>query len=291
MEGPLTEAAALKLRRWSPSPVMRGTLWLHGAGLLGLLIHPPAWPWVLGILAANHLLLTGFMHPRCAMLGPNLRRLPAGQGCVVLTFDDGPHPEVTPRVLDILDAHGAKASFFVIGRRAAQHPALLREIVRRGHGVENHTQRHSHAFAWMGPWRQLREITQAQRAIAEACGHTPRFFRAPMGLRNPLLAPVLHLAGLSLVSWTRRGYDTRRRDPDRILRRLTRQLADGDILLLHDGSSARDADGQPVVLTVLPRLLERIAAAGLMAASLTAATRGQAATASAASSPAPAGCA
>jgi len=290
VEGPLTGTrdALLKLRRWSPSPVLRASLWLHALGAVTILAHWPLWPLVLALLGGNHLLLTAGMHPRGAMLGPNLRRLPpagATRGRVVLTFDDGPHPDVTPRVLDILEAHGATASFFVIGRLAALHPALLREIIGRGHDVENHTQRHSYAFACMGPWRQAREIREAQRAVADACGRAPRFFRAPMGLRNPLLAPVLHLGGLSLVSWTRRGYDTRLSDRHRILRRLTRNLADGDILLLHDGSSALDAAGEPVVLAVLPELLERIAAAGLSASSLRLAIRAEPA---GAASPAPA---
>ncbi|MDB5415664.1 MAG: polysaccharide deacetylase [Rubritepida sp.] len=232
-------------------------------------MQPQLWPQVLGALACNHAILSCSMHPRSAWLGPNMTRLPdTGRPTVALTFDDGPDPEVTPRILDILDAHGAKASFFLIGRKVARHPALVRELVRRGHAVENHSQRHSLAFACRGPWALWREVTEAQRAIGDACGEVPRFFRAPMGLRNPMLDPVLATEGLSLVSWTRRGYDTMRRRPEPILSRLTRGLAPGDILLLHDGSSALDADGSPVVLAVLPRLLDRISALGLRAASL-----------------------
>ena len=227
-------------RRWSPSPVMSASLCLHGLGAAGLAAEPAAWPQLLGALACNHALLACGMHPRSGMLGRNLTRLP-GRGVrgVAITFDDGPHPEVTPRVLDILDTCGARATFFVIGERAARHASLVREIVRRGHAVENHTQRHPVDFATWGPSR-----------------------------RSPLLDPVLVLEGLSLVSWTRRGYDTVSRRPELILRRLTRGLADGDILLLHDATAKADGDGVPVVLTVLPRLIERIAAAGLRTATL-----------------------
>ena len=91
----------------------------------------------------------------------------------------------------------------------------------------------------------------------------PRYFRAPAGLRNPFLAPVLHQLDLELVSWTRRGFDTVRSDPDALLARLARGLGAGDILLLHDGNAARTGDGRAVGLGVLPRLLERVAQAGL----------------------------
>lgn len=258
-----------RLRLWSPSPAIRLSFAAHGLGAAAVALAPQVWPLVLAGLAANHAALSCGMLPRSGMLGRNVRRLPAARdGQVALTFDDGPDPEVTPRILDILDSFGARASFFVIGERAERHPGLLRDVLRRGHGVENHTHRHPMAFACHGPVRQWREIHRAQRAIEEACGQAPRFFRAPMGLRNPLLDPALAAEGLQLVSWTRRGLDTLPQKPQAILARLTRGLAAGDILLLHDGSSARDGQGRSLVLEVLPELLRRIAAAGLTATSL-----------------------
>ena len=294
-------------RHWRPSPAMRATLWLHAAGLAGLALEPAAgWPWVAGGLAGNHAVLglVG-MRPRSRLLGPNLSRLPpeaVARGEVALTFDDGPDPRVTPRVLDLLEAAGATASFFAIGERAARHPALAREILRRGHSLENHTHRHPYGFACRGPGAMRREILAAQRAIAEATGVAPCFFRPPLGLRSPLLDPALAGTGLGCVSWTRRGHDALRTDPEAVLRRLTRDLAAGDILLLHDGNCAAAAAGRPVVLAVLPRLLARIAALGLRAVSLpralAAAAPGgagagaaRAAAAGAAASPAPAACA
>jgi peptidoglycan/xylan/chitin deacetylase (PgdA/CDA1 family) len=258
-----------RLSAWSPSPLARASLWLHGASAAALALQPTAWPGLLALLAGNHAVLACAMHPRGSLLGPNMTRLPepAG-GAVALTFDDGPHPEVTPRVLDILDAHGARATFFTIGERAARHGPLMRDILRRGHGIGNHSHRHPLAFACWGPWRLRREIAEAQAAIADACGLTPRFFRAPMGLRSPLLDPVLAVEGLSLVSWSRRGYDAVSRHPDQVLRRLTRGLTEGDILLLHDATSRLGPRGRPVVLDVLPKLLRSIAAAGLATALL-----------------------
>ena len=133
---------------------------------------------------------------------------------IALTIDDGPDPAVTPAVLDLLDLHGARATFFCIAERARAHPALCREIVRRGHSVQNHSDRHSHAFSLLGPGAIAREIAAAQATLADVTGVVPRFFRAPAGLRNPFLAPVLQRLDLQLVSWTRRGYDTVRREPE-----------------------------------------------------------------------------
>jgi peptidoglycan/xylan/chitin deacetylase (PgdA/CDA1 family) len=265
-------------RPWQPAPAVLVTAVLHAAGLVLLVAHPSLWAWVLGGLAANHgVLAAASLWPRGRLLGPNLVRLPdaaAARAEVSLNFDDGPDPEVTPRVLDLLDRYRARASFFCIGAIAEAHPEIVREIVRRGHSVENHSYHHRHTFALHGLGGLRRQVQGAQSAIARIAGQTPRFFRAPAGFRNPLLDPVVTRCGLQYVSWTRRGFDTVRRDPDAVLRRLTRNLRAGDILLLHDGASARTIGGEPVVLAVLPRLLARLEHEGLRSVSLPAAWDG-----------------
>ncbi|KAA2213045.1 polysaccharide deacetylase family protein [Pseudoroseomonas oryzae] len=254
-------------RPWRPSPLIRASFWLHGGAGCGLALAPQLWPWWLGGLAANHAVLTvAGMVPRSSLLGPNLVRLPPGPPRVALTFDDGPDPEVTPRVLDLLDAAGARASFFLIGNRAARHPALVRQILRQGHSVENHTHTHPLHFAALGPAGMRRQVMSAQAAITDA-GGAPRFFRPPAGLRSPFLDPVLAGAGLLLANWSRRGADGAIGDAGRILRRLSPPRA-GEILLLHDGNSRPGADGRPVVLDVLPVLLARLRAAGISCRSL-----------------------
>lgn len=223
--------------------------------------------WALGLLVANHALIVGAtLWPRSRWLGPNVTRLPeaaARRGDIAITIDDGPDPEVTPRVLDLLDQSGAKASFFCIADRVAQHPALAREIVARGHDLQNHTASHRHSFSFLGPRAYAAELGRAQAVVESVVGQAPRFFRAPAGFRNLFLGPVLPRLGLTLVSWTRRGFDTREADPARVLARLTRGLAGGDILLLHDGHARRTAEGVPVVLQVLPALLARCREVGL----------------------------
>jgi peptidoglycan/xylan/chitin deacetylase (PgdA/CDA1 family) len=226
-----------------------------------VLLVPSWWPAVFATVATNHLVAgAAGLWPRSTLLGPNLRRLPddvtAGPR-VALTLDDGPDPEITPRVLDLLDARQARATFFCIGRHVERHADLAAEIVRRGHAVGNHSYRHSAAFALLGPRGMRREIERTQSVLAQVTGVEPQWFRAPAGLRNPWLEPVLARSGLSLVSWSHRGFDTVTGDASRVLARLTRSLRSGDILLLHDGSAARRAGGA-VVLEVLPRLLEHL---------------------------------
>ena len=246
--------------RWRPTPTIAGTFGLHGAAVLAIFLGPEEWTWwVAACIAGNHLVLTAIgLWPRSTLLGPNFNRLPGlavARGEIAFTFDDGPDPEVTPKVLDLLDAHGTRATFFCIAENAARHPELCREIARRGHMVENHSSEHQVTFAMLGFGGIRKEISAAQQTLEGLTGKAPRFFRAPAGLRNPLLDPVLHDLGLRLVSWTRRGFDTREHDAGRVAARLLRDLGPGDILLLHDGHSDRTSTGVPVVLDVLPRLL------------------------------------
>lgn len=260
-------------RRWRPSLALRASATLHAAGALACVVAPAAWPWVLGALVANHALLAGAgLVPRSRLLGANINRLPdsaARRGEVALTFDDGPDPEVTPRVLDALDARAMKATFFVVGERALRHPALVAEIVGRGHAVENHSHRHSTAFGWYGLRRLQRELAAAQAAIGVAAGMAPVFFRAPFGVRNPLLDPVLARFGLRYVSWTRRAFDTVARDPVRVATKLARGLAAGDILLLHDGvaTGATRREGLPAI-DAIASLATHLEALGLRSVTL-----------------------
>jgi peptidoglycan/xylan/chitin deacetylase (PgdA/CDA1 family) len=254
--------------RPAPLPLLlRLTLLLHLAMALALLLQPSAWRWVLAVFALNHLLLTlAGLWPRSNWLGPNWTRLPAAsasRGEIALTIDDGPDPVVTPAVLDLLDRLQVKATFFCIGENARRHPALCREIVARGHDVQNHSERHRHNFSMLGPRGFRLELQAAQDSLAAITGRRPQFFRAPAGLRNPFLGPVLESMGLKLAAWTRRGYDTRSGDAAVVSRRLLPAVRPGAILLLHDGNCARSAAGVPVILDVLPGLVRQAAASGL----------------------------
>ena len=256
------------IRRQAPrAALVRASMAVHAGGAALGLAAPRLWPWIVAGVLADHLLLVGgSLWPRSSLVGPNLTRLPAGvpdDRSVALTFDDGPDPAVTPRVLETLARRGARATFFYVGRRAETHPDLVAETARQGHRVENHSYRHSSGFCFLGPRAIGRDIDRAQEVLWRCAGEPPRWFRAPAGLRNPWLDGALVRRRLELASWTRRGFDTLSRDPERVLRRLTRALAPGDILVQHDGAAARDRGGRPVVLETLPRLLDAIDVAGL----------------------------
>ncbi len=248
--------------RWCPTPLVGVSVVGHAAAAGLVALRPAAWPWALGALVLDHAVLTAAgLWPRCSLLGPNLTRLPpaaAARGEVALTIDDGPDPGVTPLLLDLLDRFGARATFFCIGEHVTAQPAIARDIIRRGHAIENHSQRHLHRFSLLGPHAMSIEISAAQAVISDAVGVAPRFFRAPAGLRNPFLDPILDRLGLRLASWTRRGFDTVTRQPTAVFRRLVHGLGAGDILLLHDGNAARSVTGQPVILEVLPLLLNEL---------------------------------
>lgn len=252
---------------WQVPLFVRVSIALHVLILLMVVIKPAIWPWALAIVIANHALISMIgLWPRSQWLGQNWTHLPdaaVARNEIALTIDDGPDPVVTPQVLDILQHYQVKATFFCIGNKAARYPDLCREIVSRGHAVENHSQQHRHNFSLLGQAGFVQEIQAAQHAITEITGSPPQFFRAPAGLRNPFLDPALHRLGLRLASWTVRGFDTRTNNVEKVKARLLRGLYAGSILLLHDGNSARTSAQVPVIIEVLPALLESAAAQNL----------------------------
>ena len=258
--------------KWKPTPAIHLSMLVFVCGLAVILWRPGLWIWAAGLVFINHLILAlAGLVPRSTMLGPNITRLPrdaAQRGEMAITIDDGPDPEVTPLVLDILDRYQAKATFFCIGKLAARHPDLCRDIIRRGHAIENHSLSHQWFFSLLAPGSIYREVDGAQRLLGEISGQTPRFFRPTAGLRSPGLEPVLARCGLRLCSWSRRGFDTRLGNADVVLAKLARGLTAGDILLLHDGNAARTAEGRPVILDVLPRLLDVLEQSNLRSVTL-----------------------
>lgn len=177
----------------------------------------------------------GTFLPNSRLFGPVCRRV-EGEGAL-LSIDDGPDPVDTPALLDLLDQHGKKAVFFVIGDKVRRYPELAREIVRRGHQIGNHTMTHPAGTMWCaGSARTRREIAECSRAIEEVTGVKPRWFRAPAGHRNWFTHPVLREQGLELVGWEKRAFDAVRRDVSWIVKRLTTRVRDGDIILLHEAT-------------------------------------------------------
>ncbi|MDQ3287950.1 MAG: polysaccharide deacetylase family protein [Pseudomonadota bacterium] len=215
------------------------------------------WEAGLAALLATHLpVVWATLWPRSRLLSPVLTRLPCSERLVWLTIDDGPG-EDTGAMLDLLDAHGAKATFFVVGRRAATQPRLIRDIVRRGHGLGNHSYHHPSAWFWALPPGRIRaEITRNQQLLGDLTGTPPRWFRAVVGMANPFVAPVLKSHGLARVAWSARGFDAVASDPQQVVARLERDLSPGAIVLLHEGA------GHGRSVEILGALLSRLDALG-----------------------------
>lgn len=253
---------ATSIRR--ASPLLKASLGVHAASLAALAVDPSLGLPVAATLIGNHALLgVAGLHMKGSWLGPNATRFSTAASEVALTFDDGPDPDVTPRVLDMLAAAGQRATFFCIGTKAEQHPAIVRAVHERGHGVENHTYRHLNSFSLVGPTTMRREVARNQSVLADLTGQAPSCFRAPAGIQNPWLSNILADEGLRLVSWTRRGLDTISDDAQRVTARLVGHgLRAGDILLLHDRRAGGNPE-EPVVLRSLPMLLHALTQAGL----------------------------
>src|SRR5256885_4244590 len=186
------------------------------------------------VLAATTLLIVYLLfHPRNQWLVPNRFRVD-GTRCVALTFDDGPDPVDTPKLLDLLREKDVKATFFVVGKRADQYPEIVRRAWVEGHLIANHTWSHNSLFCFLMPRRLRAEIERCTESIRRICGCPPRLFRSPVGLRHPLLAPYLEHAGLEYLSWSIRTLDTFRPNPNVLADRILNKAASGDIILLHD---------------------------------------------------------
>jgi len=185
------------------------------------------------------------------------------RSAVALTFDDGPHPEGTPAVLDLLDAAQATATFFLTGEQAERRPDLAREIVRRGHAVGNHGYRHRF-LPFLLPGQVSADLDQGAAAIAATTGRRPRLYRPPYGVFSTAALIAVRRRGWQPVLWSQAGADWRPGvTAEDIVSRVTTQLAGGQIILLHDsGRYGAAGMGSPTV-QALPRILEAIEARGL----------------------------
>jgi peptidoglycan/xylan/chitin deacetylase (PgdA/CDA1 family) len=225
------------------------------------------WQIGLPLLMATHLpFWWGTLWPQSRLFCPVLTRLPTSERAVWLTIDDGPSDQ-TLAMLDLLHTLCATATFFVVGERAAAHPELVREIVRRGHGIGNHSATHPARWFWaLGPQTMRAEITRTQAILEQITGTRPRWFRAVIGMSNPFVASALKREGLTRVAWNARGFDAVVADPQRVLRGVERNLGPGAIVLMHEGAAhGRNLEGMAVLLqrldelgyrTLLPETLE-----------------------------------
>lgn len=214
-----------------------------------------AWPLTLLVFAA----IVGWLvaSPRTQVFVPTVFRGPGEPKLIAFTFDDGPDPTWTPRVLDVLAEHGAKGTFFVVGERAAAHPEIIARIAREGHEVGCHTQSHAYGFHFWTARQIARDIQRAQDVLEKLVGRPSRMFRPPQGLRVPQLRAALAQlpARPVCVTWTARGFDSRPTTARRIEANLLPAVRSGSILTMHDGTGFGGGADRTPTLAALVTLL------------------------------------
>lgn len=151
-----------------------------------------------------------------------------------LTYDDGPHPDTTPQLIEILAAENISATFFIIGSHAEKHPELVQQLAQAGHVIANHT--YQHEFMPMLTTKRIEsEIQKTQQAILQACGQTPALFRAPYGILDNRVADCLKERSMKPVYWSSVSEDWLPLGAKRVISRVVRKLSDGDLIVLHEG--------------------------------------------------------
>lgn len=197
----------------------------------------PVWPLGAALIAHLTIVLLGVLNPRLSMFASVVCSAASGRLEIALTFDDGPSPQTTPKVLAELARHDARATFFVLGDKAARHPELLRAITAAGHEIGVHGWAHDRLLSVRHPRRIMAEIDRARSVIHTITGFRPQLFRPPVGHVSPRTAVASRDLGLTLVGWSVRARDgLEHTTTSDVVKRVTGGLRPGAIVLLHDAS-------------------------------------------------------
>jgi len=214
---------------------------IAAASIAAILLRGEARNWAVAAVWGGYLpiFVCGLVFIRLNYFCPAICRGFVGQKWIALTFDDGPDPQTTPPLLDLLAREKISATFFCIGKNVAAHPQVAARIIAEGHLIGNHSFRHPWyiSLLWSGPLRQ--ELESAQRAIEDACGVRPVYFRPPMGMTSPSFSKALRQTGLMMAGWDVRSLDTVLATP-KIIERVVAKARGGSIILLHDGGAERE---------------------------------------------------
>lgn len=159
------------------------------------------------------------------------------QNKVSITFDDGPHPDYTPKVLSLLKQYNAKATFFCIGKNIESYPEIFKQILAEGHTVGNHTYSHSNNMGFFSTQKIIEELLQTNTIAKQVANLQLRLYRPAFGVTNPNIKKALQKTGLQSIGWNKRSFDTTKLSEEKILQRITKNLKKGDIVLLHDSSA------------------------------------------------------
>jgi peptidoglycan/xylan/chitin deacetylase (PgdA/CDA1 family) len=207
--------------------------------ITSLTLGVPGRDWAVPVVWVVYLIVCGFgmANIRMQFYVPAICRGGTGKMRVALTFDDGPDPEATPKLLDLLGRENIAATFFCVGKNVEAYPQIAARIAAEGHLIENHTYRHPWWISCIWGKRLTAEMVRTQAAIQKAAGVTPTYMRSPAGLTNPFFPSMLRRLNLTLVGWDVRTFDTMG-TTRRVIDRISRHTRDGSIILLHDGGSS-----------------------------------------------------
>ena len=205
----------------------------------------------------------GVFHPRAMLFGPGIWRGPTQGSAVALTFDDGPHPVYTARIAEILASHGARGTFFCIGRELDRFPDLARALHRSGHELANHTYRHSTGADLFISSRLVADLGQCQKVLFQITGLSVRYYRPAIGIRNPVVHKAARRLGLTIVTWSHSARDGVFPLTPKRVRRLASQVGPGSIVALHDGATQQSSELREQTAQNLPLLLHELDARGL----------------------------
>ncbi len=175
---------------------------------------------------------------------------------VAITFDDGPSPQHTTEILDILKANNVNAAFFCIGKNIQSNPELTKRIIAEGHMIGNHSYSHHFFFDFFSRMKMINEIDTTNHAVANITGTRPIFFRPPYGVTTPVLAKAIQTAGMITIGWSLRSMDTVTKEKNRLVTNIGSKLRGGDILLLHDTEKVTAAALQDIIELIKQKGLE-----------------------------------
>ena len=216
---------------------------------------PPSWIALSALTGYVLLVVSGVTFSRFSMFADVVTAGPSDARGVALTFDDGPDPRSTPKILDMLDDAGAKATFFVIGHKAEKHPELIREICERGHAVGVHSYRHERLLSLRAPGHVRADLERSIVLLHELTGARPLLFRAPIGHISPAMARVARELDLTAIGWSVRGVDGWSGARAAVVAaKVVPRLRDGAIVLLHD--AAERGDFMPASVGALPEIVK-----------------------------------
>ena len=212
----------------------------------------------LALTAAAGIAAAGYqaMAPTGQWYGRTFAHSQRGSKQIALTYDDGPNGPHTLRLLEVLAKHNARATFFLIGRYVRQQPDIVRQLIRAGHVIGNHT--FTHPLLIFKTSRQIEEeLMECQRALADAGSLEANLFRPPFGARRPAVLRVARERGLEPVMWSVTGYDWNAPPADQIEHKVSSRIRGGDVVLLHDGGHRAFGADRAQTVIATDRLLSR----------------------------------